>query len=228
MNKHKLFTLLLYFILIPALILLGILLWQNRHYNIVSMGIALLSCFPLFVRFEKQKMDVKELVTLSVMIGLSVVGRIIFVLTPGFKPVTAIIILTAIAFGSQAGFITGSISAVVSNIYFGQGPWTPFQMFSWGFIGFISGLIFKKNEEPNIVLLIIVGFFGGIIFSLLMDIYSTISLDQGFNFTRYLAFVVSALPFTLIYAASNIIFLLVLQKTILEKLNRMKKKYGIF
>lgn len=134
----------------------------------------------------------------------------------------------AIAYGMQAGFVTGALSAIVSNIFFGQGPWTPFQMFVWGFLGSLAGLIFKRGQKPNIVFLILIGILGGAAFSVMMDVWSVLNIDGTWNWSRYFALFVSSLPFMAIYAVSNVVFLLLLTKPFLQKLNRVKDKYGLF
>ena len=216
------------FLLIPLTIWLGVWLLEDRKYNIISIIIALLSCVPFFVRFEKGKSGAREMIVIAVMSAFSVVGRLIFAPIPAFKPVTAITIISGVALGPEAGFIVGSMTAVVSNMFYGQGPWTPFQMFVWGFIGFLAGVIFRKSKKPNRILLSIVGAFGGVLFSLLMDIWTTLSLDGEFLLSRYLVNVASSLSFMAIYAVSNIVFLIILAHPFLEKLNRIKTKYGIF
>lgn len=216
------------FFLIPLTIWLGVWLFEDRKYNIISIIIALLSCVPFFVRFEKGKSGAREMIVIAVMSAFSVVGRLIFAPIPAFKPVTAITIISGVALGPEAGFIVGSMTAVVSNMFYGQGPWTPFQMFVWGFIGFLAGVIFRKSKKPNRILLSIVGAFGGVLFSLLMDIWTTLSLDGEFLLSRYLVNVTSSLSFMAIYAVSNIVFLVILAHPFLEKLNRIKTKYGIF
>ena len=139
-------------LIIPIFIILGVWLFNDRKYNIISIVIALLSCIPFFIMFEKSKNTPRELVTIAILTAFSIVGRIIFSPIPGFKPVTAITIIVGIALGAESGFIVGSLSAIISNIFFGQGPWTPFQMFVWGIIGFISGLFFyKKKNKKDIV-----------------------------------------------------------------------------
>lgn len=215
-----------YFILIPFLIYLGV---KFNKYNIVSIIIAFICLIPQFVKFENSKTSASELVIIASMIALSVVGRIIFTPVPGFKPVTAIVIITGIAFGSEAGFITGALTALISNIFMGQGPWTTFQMFVWGFLGYLSGIIYKNigEKQPNMIILSIFGGLGGVVFSLLMDIYTVISY-KDISFSRYILCVSNSFPFMAIYAISNIIFLLILAKPILTKTNRIKKKYGIF
>jgi len=227
-RKKLIFGIMIYLVAIPLILIIGVVLFKDRKYAMISMAVAFLSCIPFFIGFEKGKTGARELAAISVMTALSVIGRLIFGAVPGFKPVTAIVIITAISFGSVPGFITGAASAVISNIFFGQGPWTPFQMFVWGIIGFISGLIFRNREKPNIILLIIIGILGGIGFSLIMDIWTTLSIDGTFNLLRYKVNIVSSLPFMAVYSLSNVIFLLLLTKPILNKLNRIKTKYGLF
>ncbi len=217
-----------YLVLIPLVIFMGVKLFDDRKYNIISVVIAFLACVPFFIGFEKGKTGARELVVIAAMTAISVAGRLIFAPLPGFKPVTAIVIITAIAYGAQAGFLTGALSAIVSNIFYGQGPWTPFQMFAWGFLGLAAGLIFKRGNKPNAVLLIVIGVVGGITFSVMMDVWSVLNMDGTWNWSRYLALLVSGLPFTAVYAASNVLFLLLLTKPFLQKLNRVKFKYGLF
>lgn len=159
------------------------------------------------------------------MIALSVIGRILFAPVPGFKPVTAMVVITAMYFGSEAGFMTGALSAVISNFFFGQGPWTPFQMFSWGILGLIAGIIADPLKRSKIVLTIY-AVISGILYSLIMDIWTVLWADGYFNFSRYLAAVISATQFTVIYAVSNVVFLLLFSKPIGKILERMKVKYA--
>ena len=218
----------IFFIIIPLVIWFGVWLFNDRKYNVISMAIALLSCIPFFIRFEKGKSGAREIVVIAVMTAFSVIGRLIFSPVPGFKPVTAITIIAGIALGAESGFMVGSLTAIVSNIFFGQGPWTPFQMFVWGVLGFLSGLIFYKKQTSNRFILAVIGLVGGIAYSMLMDIWTTVSMEGTFNILRYLFYISSSFPFMAIYAVSNVVFLFVLAKPFLEKLNRIKTKYGIF
>lgn len=214
------------FICIPLVILIGVVFFKDKKYAWVTLCITILACVPFFLSFEKKESNTKQMIIISVMVALAVVGRIIFTPIPGFKPVTAIVVITAMYFGSEAGFMTGALSAVVSNFYFGQGPWTPFQMFVWGLIGFIAGIIADPLKRSRVVL-VLYGIFSGVIFSMLMDVWTVLWWDGSFSFKRYLAAIISALSFTVIYAVSNIIFLLVLEKPIGKKLERIKSKYGL-
>lgn len=222
----KVFPYLIYAVAFPLLAIGGAFVFKDKFYAWVTLAAVLLACLPFFIRFEKKETDAKTLILIAVMIALSVVGRFIFAPLPGFKPVTAMTVLTAMYFGSDAGFMTGALTAVISNFYFGQGPWTPFQMFSWGIIGLIAGIFAEKLKKSK-VFLSIFGALSGILYSLLMDIWTVLWADGYFNFARYLAALVSSLQFTVIYAVSNVIFLLLLSKPTGKILQRVKTKYGI-
>jgi energy-coupling factor transport system substrate-specific component len=226
MSAKRTLRYLVILLLIPLTIALGVLLWNDRNYGVLSMLVAFLACVPFFLTFEKRAHNTRKLILVAVMVALSVAGRLVFAIVPGFKPVTAVVVITALYFGAEAGFLTGSLSAILSNIFYGQGPWTPFQMFSWGILGFVAGLLANRLKK-NRPLLLVYGAFSGVVFSLMMDIWTTLSFDSTFNLTRYLAYVGTSLPFMAIYAASNVIFLWLLQKPIGEKLERIKLKYGI-
>ncbi len=216
------------FVLIPAALFAGVTIFNDRNYMLVSAFVALLSCLPFFIAFETNENTGRELVVIAVMCAISVVGRLIFAPIPGFKPVTAVVIITGAVLGAEAGFITGSMTALCSNIFFGQGPWTPFQMFSWGIIGFISGLIFFKRQKKNLIFIIIAGMLFGVLFSLLMDIWTTVSVSGEFIVNEYIACIIAAIPVTIEYAVSNAVFLAVLFIPFNKKLERIKTKYGVF
>lgn len=211
---------------IPAVILIGTFVFDDKQYAFISAAISILALVQFFISFEKKENAATKLVLIAVMTALSVAGRMVFSMLPGFKPVTALVIITAIYFGREAGFITGSLSAVLSNFYFGQGPWTPFQMLTWGLIGWLAG-IFSKKLSSSKIRLSVFGFFAGVGFSLLMDVWSTLWMYGTFNLGRYAAAITTALPYTALYAVSNIIFLLLLGKPIGSKLERIKSKYGL-
>lgn len=213
-------------LLIPAVVLGGALIFRDRQYAYITLSVAVLSCLPFFLHFERSANDVKRLILIAVMVALSVAGRMLFAPLQHFKPVTALVIITAMYFGSEAGFLTGALSAVLSNFYFGQGPWTPFQMFSWGMIGFFSGLLAPLLRRSRIALCIWGGI-GGVLYSFLMDIWTVLWADGYFNLPRYFAAIASAVPVTAVYVVSNILFLLVLAKPIGKLLARMKTKYAL-
>lgn len=217
---------LIYFAAIPLVTIVGTVIFGNRIYAWLTLAVAVLSCVPFFIGFEKKEEDPRRLIIISVMISLSVVGRFIFAPIPGFKPVTAMTVITAMYFGKDAGFMSGALTAVISNFYFGQGPWTPFQTFGWGIIGFFAGLAAERLKKSK-VLLSLYGAASGIVYSLLMDVWTVLWADGGFDIKKYAAIALSSLPTTVLYAVSNVIFLLILSDPVGKILKRIKIKSGI-
>lgn len=213
-------------LIVPAVVLGGALLFKEKQYAWISLCVTVLSCVPFFLHFEHSENDVRKLILIAVMVAISVIGRFILAPIPGFKPVTAMVVITAMYFGGEAGFMTGALSAVISNFYFGQGPWTPFQMFSWGIVGFLAGVIADPLKKSKIVL-VVYAIVSGVLYSLLMDVWTVLWADGYFNISRYAAAVISAAQFTIIYAVSNVIFLLVFSKPIGKILERIKEKYRL-
>ncbi|MDD2492406.1 MAG: ECF transporter S component [Bacilli bacterium] len=226
MKKYLIY--LIAFVIVPALVLIGVFVFDDQQYDIIYIAIAICSLLPFFLAFENRVPQAREIVLIAVITAIAVASRIVFAWAPSFKPVAAVIIITAIAFGKETGFMVGALTALLSNIYFGQGPWTPFQMFAWGFIGFVSGMLRKTFLMKNVVFLTVFGVLAGLIYSLILDIQTMLLIDNGFNFSRYLAIIASSFPITLIYMISNAIFLILLGKPLLKKFARVKEKYGIF
>lgn len=222
----KIISAVIIFLCIPAAVILGIFVFEDKQYSFTSLAVTVLSLALFFVNFERKQNSTAKLVLIAAMTALSVVGRLIFTAVPGFKPVTAMVIITALYFGRESGFAVGAMTAVLSNFYFGQGPWTPFQMFTWGIIGWLAGMTAEKLKENRIVLSLY-GLISGAGFSLLMDVWTTFWMSGGFSLKRYLAIAASSLPHTVMYAVSNVVFLLLLTKPIGKKLERIKTKYGL-
>ncbi|KOY80976.1 ECF transporter S component [Lysinibacillus macroides] len=226
-NIRLMISIIVIVVLMPLTLYAGITLFADRKYYFISIVIIILACVPFFLSFERRKPQPREILVIAVMAAISVAGRALFVITPGFKPVAAITAITGFSLGAEAGFLTGALSALVSNMFFGQGPWTPFQMFMWGMIGFIAGLLGKTGLMHKKIPLILFGIFAGVFFSFGMDIWGTISMYGVFSWQAYTLALTSAVPFMMVYAVSNVIFLLLLEKPIREKLERIKNKYGI-
>lgn len=217
----------IFLFLIPVICVGGFFLFNNKQSLWISLCVAVLACIPFFLKFEKSNSnDVYKLVIVAVMTAISVAGRFIFAPLPGFKPVTAMVVITALYFGSEAGFLTGALTALISNFYFGQGPWTPFQMFSWGIIGFVAGLL-SKYLRKHIVWLIIFGVVSGLVYSILMDVLSVLWMYDSLSFSSYIVAFLASLEFTVIYATSNAIFIGLIIKPFDKIFNRLKSKYGI-
>lgn len=202
-------------------------LWQNRQYYLSSVILLILATAMFFARFERRRPQVREIVILAVMTALAVAGRAAFYWAPQFKPVCAIVILTAVAFNAEAGFVTGAAAGLISNFFFGQGPWTPWQMVSFGLVGYLAGLLFH-GTEPKRTPLLIYGFFSVlIIYGLVMDTANVLMYSRTVSWQLLLASYASGFAFNLIHAFATAVFLLLLREPVLSKLSRIKTKYGI-
>ena len=224
-KSQKLRTILRYaipFVLIPALVAVSAFVFAGQRYLIISLGIAVLALLLFMTGFERRNIGSRRMVITAIMTALAVFGRFI----PLFKPITAICVITAVYLGAEAGFLCGSLSVLISNIFFGQGPWTPFQMLGFGLIGLFAGYLSRVLMRSNL-LLMLYGVMAGVAYSFIMDIWTVLWYAGGFEWELYTAAILSALPFTALYAVSNVIFLLILQKPVGNKLNRVKIKYGV-
>ncbi|OJG55074.1 hypothetical protein RV06_GL002111 [Enterococcus haemoperoxidus] len=208
--------------------MIGVSLFQASQYQIISMLLAIGACFPIYYRYEKKQLNSKELVLIALLTAIAVLGRFLFYMIPAITPMTAIIIISGICLGSEVGFLVGSLSAITSNMLFGQGPWTPFQMFSWGLIGFLAGLpLIQKILRKSYWFLALYGILAGLFFSFFMDVWTVFSIDRYFSWQRYLALLVTAIPYTISYCFANAFFSCLLFRSIQKKLQRILIKYDI-
>ena len=171
--------------------------------------LAAVSCIPYYYKYEKKKPQTREHVVLAVMTALTVISRMIFAPVPGFKPVAAMVMICGMAFGRESGFLCGSLSAFVSNFFFGQGPWTP-------------------QMEKRRIRTAVFGILAGIWYSLVMNLWVVIGAGEGLEWIRYGAVFITSLPVTAEYCVSNVLFLWILVPGFMKRLNRVKYKYGFF
>ena len=234
-GKRTVTAIVLILVAIPLVIFFGVFFLNDRSAVFIGICIVCIAMAPFAMVFEDRKPQARELLLIAVMSGIAVAGRMAFFMVPQFKPVTAVVIITGIGLGAEAGFLTGAVSGFVSNFFFGQGPWTPWQMFSFGIIGFLAGLIFHRNKilakAREGIRRFWECFYGGaatlLIYGLLMDFSTIITYSSGFSWEILIARIISGIPFNLIHAASTVIFLLFLSRPMERKLDRIKKKYGI-
>lgn len=210
------------------LFIIGAILFQASQYQIISMLLVIIACCPIYYRYERKQLNIKELVLIAVLTAIAVLSRFLFYMIPAMTPMTAIIIISGICLSSEVGFLVGALSAITSNILFGQGPWTPFQMFSWGLIGLIAGLPWlQKWLKKSYWFLALYGVLAGFFFSFFMDLWTVFSIDRSFSWQRYLALLLSAIPYTMSYCFSNVFFSCFLFRSIQTKLQRVLTKYDI-
>jgi energy-coupling factor transport system substrate-specific component len=227
--SKRLFCSLLILLLIPATVLFGVYVLGNRSYYLISLLMIVLAMLPFFMAFEHRKPQARELVVIAVLSAIAVAGRAAFFMVPQFKPVVAIVILTGVCFGSESGFLVGAMSGFVSNFFFGQGPNTPWQMFCFGIIGFLAGILYQRDilKRGKLSLCIFGGLSTFFVYGGIMNFGTFLMSGMPLTVDALIATYAAGIPFDLIHTASSIIFLFVLSRPMIEKLERIQIKYGM-
>ena len=230
LGKRTIVAAVLIVLCIPLTIFAGVMYFGNKHYNITALLVLIECMLPFFLVFESRKPKARELVTIAVLCAIGVAGRSAFFMLPQFKPVLALVIISGVALGGETGFLVGAVTMLVSNVLFSQGPWMPWQMFSMGIIGFLAGVLFRKGllrrsrgSMATFGAFAAVIIYGGIMNPAAVLMYNS----QSINLELILAYYVSGLPMDLIHAAATVIFILLAAEPMLEKLDRIKVKYGL-
>ena len=229
LSKRTIASMFLILILIPVTIWIGITLFDDRKYFVISLAIAVYCMLPFFLIFEGRKPQARELLTIAVLVAIAVAGRAAFFMVPSFKPVVAVTIISAVCFGAESGFLVGALSMLSSNMLFGQGPWTTWQMFAAGIIGFLAGILFQKGWlKARKISLCIYGFLATVfIYGGIMNPASLVMTSYAITKRNLLAIYMSGLPVDLVHASATVIFLWIASKPMIEKLERIKVKYGM-
>ena len=207
-------------------------MFGDRLYLIASVVLIVLA-IVLFVRsFERKKPSTKDVVLLSVMISLAVVGRLVFFMVPQFKPCAAIVIIAGIMLGKQAGFLSGVMTAFISDMFFGMGPWTLWQMIGFGLIGLISAIIFNQERIEKMggfakLILCTYGFLiTFLLYGLLMDTATVFMVTDKPKLSTFIATYSAGIVFNMIHGISTFIFLYLMANPLSKKIKRVLVKYG--
>ena len=148
-RKRLALTAVLIFLVIPALIALTVFLGSKRLYMPLSLLILVMIMAPFFMIFERRKPRAREVVLIAMMSALTVASHTFFHIAFPVQIGTAMVVISGISLGPEAGFLIGAMSRFVCNFYMGQGAWTPWQMFCWGLLGFLAGLAFNRELSED-------------------------------------------------------------------------------
>ena len=223
-------------LLVPLAVVLFTRLKQSFYLS--GLTIIVLTIAAFFLHFESRKPQARELVLLAVLCALAVASRAAFGFVPHFKPMLAIVMLTGIAFGPEAGFLCGAISGFASNFIFGQGPWTPWQMFAYGIGGMLAGLfalcgILKKSPRAwrdggwrDILGLTVFGFLCILlVVGPLLD--TSTFFMAGFSASSPLAIYLAGVPVNCVHGSAVALTMLLFGKPLMDRLRRIQIKYGM-
>lgn len=227
MKKSNIATLVVFLLLMPATLFLGSKL-PGRSFYITGTAIVIEMLIPFFMAFEGRRPQARELVILSVLCAIAIVARVAIPL-PHFKAIFAIIIISGIAFGPEAGFMVGAISAFASNFFYGQGPFTPWQMMAYGAGGMLAGFLFAKGRLPRKPWLMAVFGFLTVLFWIgpLLDSSSIFLMLSHISWRSVLIILTSGMPVNVGNGICTVLMLLLFGKPLLDRLDRVKIKYGM-
>lgn len=197
--------------------------WQIASSTL--LGIALLGGFAWY---ERSRPSAKVLSLVAALAALAVVGRIAFAPFPNVKPVTDIVLLSGYALGGAPGFAVGAVTALASNIFFSQGPWTPWQMAAWGGVGIAGAGLARlaRGREPGRVPLALICGAAALAFGAVMDVYQwTLGAEQ--TFAAYVAVSATSLPYNLAHAIGSVVLCLVFGPALLRALLRYRRRFEV-
>lgn len=201
-------------------------LWSEQYYMQVSLMMMVLIMVPFFARFEYRKSQPEEIVLISLMAAIAAVARIPFASLPSVQPTSFVILVSALSFGGETGFLIGAVAALVSNLFLGQGPWTPWQMFAWGMMGLITGLLRGTFLLRQKYLRLIYVFLWGLVFGWFMNLWYLTSLQEGFA-AAFLVSCISSFPMDAAHGITNVILIYFFAGRWNRILDRSIQKYGL-
>ena len=196
--------------------------FTGKGFYLVSLLLIAIGLLPFGILIRRQELGITDIVLVAVMSALTVLSRLAFFMTPGIKPMAAMIIIAGAGLGPETGILVGFIATFASNFLFGQGLFTPWQMYSFALIGLLSGLLFYRKKISRLRAAV----FGGIsvlaLYGPLMDVATVYIAMENPDTQAILSSLSVGLPFNLLHAGSTVIFLLLMYEPMIKKLHRVK------
>lgn len=211
-----------------ALMLIAVFAKESLVYYaaFLTLLFVLFLVIMLFARFEEAGVTSKEVALVGILAAITAAARIPFAAIPNVQPCTFLIISTGIVFGPLAGVMVGSMTAAISNLFLGQGPWTVWQMAGWGLAGLISGYVGRRRPDIGLVGIAVMGAILGIVYGVLLDFSSWVWL-YGLDPTKFLAVFALGLPFGLAHSIGNVVFAFALGKPVLFAFRRFQRRFHV-
>ncbi|MFD2617983.1 ECF transporter S component [Terrilactibacillus laevilacticus] len=217
--------LILFLISLSGVLILSEFIWPEHLYFWISLFI-IGTAAPFFIRFEVRHISGREVVLIGVLAAIAGLSRVPFSAFPSVQPVTFVIIVSSVVFGPESGFIIGTLSAFVSNLFLGQGPWTIWQMYAWGLIGVLAGFLGQTKILRSRIVLCVFGFLAGFLFGWIMNLW-IILMGHEWTWSMIMSYYLSSFYFDLAHAISNVFFLALFGKSWIKILSRFKIKYRL-
>lgn len=233
-RKQTIISVLVVVLLTPLTLLLNELVGRGSYY-LPSMFIVIYAMVPFFVSFESKRPGAREIVLVAVMTALAAVSRIAFFWLPGFKPMAAVIAISGLALGAPAGFLVGAFSMLASNVFFGQGSWTPWQMLAYGVIGLVAGLLTDAGilSREKLSARQLVAFCAGafllmlIVVGPILDTSTLFFMISRITPESVLAIYGASVPVNALQGVATVLTLLLVANPLLGMIARVRRKYGM-
>lgn len=194
---------------------------------IVTIVVAIAALVVFFAGFERSGPALRQIMPIVVLTAFAVAGRILFAAWPDVKPVSAICILAGVVFGKRSGFLVGALTALMSNFFFGQGPFTPWQMYAWGLIGYLAGVLAVHGAFSRRWVLLVFGFASGLLYGFILNSWYIVGYVNPITWQSALLAYGAGAPFDCIHGAATVAFLLLVYVPWSRKLERIKTKYAL-
>ncbi|MHA1729327.1 MAG: ECF transporter S component [Promethearchaeota archaeon] len=220
----------------------------NVSSNGILLGVIIylgLFIIGMFFKFEESEISSKEISLIAVYSAFVSIARIPFIGIPSVQPVSYLVFCAGYVFGPLIGFVIGGNVAIISNIFLGQGIWTVYQVFAWGFIGIIGGGLGnnvnkrnkrnkrnkgndekKRQKMPNKWIISVIGFFLGFIYGWLTNIWQWL-LIRPITVQSFISVNIMSFYFDLVHAVANFIFLYYFGEKTINILYRYRNRFKI-
>lgn len=223
---------LLLILAVPAIMLLlfAMGLQQSALALLASVGTVLVL---FFANYEHSRPALRQIMPTLVLAALAAAGRILFAPVPDFKPVSAIAIIAGATLGCRAGFLVGALAALTSNFFFGQGMWTPWQMYAWGLVGYLGGVMartgafVRPDGSPRRLALAAAGLFSGFLYGAVINAYDVLAFVKPLTWEGAALRVAASLPFDAMHGVATAVFLLVLYVPWTRRIDRVVHKFDL-
>lgn len=197
------------------------------NWAVISISVTILAISAVIMEFEQSPAGSKEVALVAVLGTLSALSRIPFATLPGVQPCTYLIICAGYVLGPVQGFMIGVMSALVSNLMLGLGPWTPYQMIAWGLAGPASHLLRRTSRERPVLPLIILGGVWGFIFGAIMNLWFWTAFIYPLNLATFIATMANSFWFDTMHSLGNLAFLSFLGYKTITILERFRDRFEV-
>jgi energy-coupling factor transport system substrate-specific component len=194
--------------------------WQLTSFLI--LGLVLLAGFAWY---ERSRPPSQVVALVAALAALAIAGRIAFAAFPNVKPTTDIIVFAGYALGGAPGFAVGAFAALGSNLWFGQGPWTPWQMAAWGLCGVLGASLALATRNAGRFALAGTCGLAAILFGTLMN-FSTMAISGGeLSWEKFWFYEGRAVAFEVAHFTANVALALVAGPAMVRMLVRFRERF---